>query len=186
MCPLVAGPHGHSGFVVLQVKRAPRGALPAPAAAHSPGSARVVPGRELDLSRRLGGRRGEFGLGVVLGQPPARSVDDDQTDHKKGDTGKDLDTTLLRLRGDLAGRREDQNEAEREQAIAEPVRLGLHDREHESSGGDQRDGPCRGREIAMGIAAAAPTAVPIAFPPIRSRLPIRTYKARIRIGSGTQ
>jgi hypothetical protein len=62
----------------------------------------------------------------------------------------------------------------------------LHDREHASSGGDQRDGPCRGREIAMGTAAAAPTAVPIAFPLIRSRLPIRTYKARSRIGSGIQ
>ena len=43
-----------------------------------------------------------------------------------------------------------------------------------------------GAMIAMGIAAAAPSAVPIAFPPIRSRLPISTYKARSRIGSGTQ
>ena len=66
-----------------------------------------------DLDRRFGGRRGEFGLGVMLGHPPARSVDDDQTDHEKGDTCKDLDTTLVRLRGDLAGRCEDQNEAER-------------------------------------------------------------------------
>ena len=82
----------------------------------------------------------------MLGQPPARSVDDDQTDHKKADTGKDLDTTLLCLGGDLAGWREDQNETERVQAITEPVRLGLHDREHESSGGDQRDGPCRGSD----------------------------------------
>jgi hypothetical protein len=39
------------------------------------------------LSRRFEGRSGEFGLGVMLGQPPARSVDDDQTDHEKGDTG---------------------------------------------------------------------------------------------------
>lgn len=73
-------------------------------AAHSPGSARVGPRRELDLSRRFGERRSEFGLGVVLGQPPARSINDDQTDRKKGDTGKDLDATLLRLGGDLAGR----------------------------------------------------------------------------------
>ena len=43
-----------------------------------------------------------------------------------------------------------------------------------------------GPMIAMGIAAAAPAAVPIAFPLIFSRLPISTYKARIRIGSGTQ
>ena len=90
--------------------------------------------------------QGRVRVGVMLGQPPARRVDDDQTDNEKGDTGKDLDTTLLRLRGDLAGRREDQNEAERVQAIAEPVRLGLHEREYEGSGGDQRDGPCRGRE----------------------------------------
>ena len=80
----------------------------------------------------------------MLGEPPARSVDDDQTDHEKADTDKDLDTTLLRLRGDLAGRREDQNEAERVQAIHEPVRLGLRCREHESSGGDQCDGPMSG------------------------------------------
>jgi hypothetical protein len=71
----------------------------------------------------------------MLGQPPARRVDDDQTETEKGDTGKDVDTTLLRLRGDLAGRREDQNETERVQALAEPVRLGLHDRE---SGGQRR------------------------------------------------
>jgi hypothetical protein len=50
----------------------------------------------------------------MLGQPPARSVDDAQTDHEKADSDKDLDTTLLRLGGDLAGGREDQNEAERE------------------------------------------------------------------------
>jgi hypothetical protein len=61
----------------------------------------------------------------------------------------------------------------------------LHDREHESGGGDQRDRRGRGAMIAMGIAAAAPTAVPIAFPKIRSRLPISTYRARSRIGSGT-
>ncbi len=30
----------------------------------------------------------------MLGQPPARRVDDDQTDNEKADTGKDLDTTL--------------------------------------------------------------------------------------------
>jgi hypothetical protein len=32
----------------------------------------------------------------MLGQPPARSVDDAQTDHEKGDTGKDLDIGIGR------------------------------------------------------------------------------------------
>ena len=105
----------------------------------------------------------------MLGQPPARSVDDEQTDHEKGDTGKDLDTTLLRFRGDLAGRCEDQNQAEGVQAIAEPVCLGLHDRSTKAAAAISAMAHVGGAKIAMGIAAAAPTAVPIAFPTIRSR-----------------
>jgi len=50
---------------------------------------------------------------------------DDQADREEGDADKDLETTLLRLRGDLAGRREHQDEAEGVQAIHEPIRLDL-------------------------------------------------------------
>ena len=118
----------------------------------------------------------------MLGQPTDRSVDDDQADHEKGDAGKDLGTALLRLGGDIAGRREEKNEAERVQAIAEPVRLGSHEREEwKQRRRSDVVAHVGGAMIAMGIAAAAPTAVPIAFRPIRSRLPIRTYKARSRI-----
>jgi hypothetical protein len=108
------------------------------------------------------------------------------TTYEKGDTGQDLNTTLLRLRGDLARRREDQNEAERVQAIHEPIRLGLQTASTKAAAAISAMAHVGDAMIAMGIAATAPTAVPIAFPPIRSRLPIRTYKARIRIGSGTQ
>jgi hypothetical protein len=122
----------------------------------------------------------------MLGQPPAGCVDDAQTDHEKADTDKDLDTTLFRLRGDLAGRREDQNEAERVQAIMSQYVLVCMTASTKAAAAISAMAYVGGAMIAMGIAAAAPTAVPIAFPPIRSRLPMRTYKARIRIGSGTQ
>jgi hypothetical protein len=122
----------------------------------------------------------------MLAQPPARSVDDAQTDHEKADSDKDLDATLLRLGGDLAGGARTRTRPNVNRPYMSQYVLVCIVASTKAAAAISAVAHVGGAMIAMGIAAAAPTAVPIAFPPIRSRLPIRTYKVRIRIGSGTQ
>jgi hypothetical protein len=101
-------------------------------------------------------------------------VNDAQTDDEKADAHEDLDAAFLCLVANFAGGGEKEHERERVQAVHEPVRLGLREREHERDGGDGGENACCGSMIATGIAAATPSAVPMAFPLIRSRFPIRT------------
>ena len=50
-------------------------------------------------------------------------MEDGQADDENADAREDFETAMLRLGADLAGRSEDQNQAERVEAVLEPVRL---------------------------------------------------------------
>src|SRR3974390_2167338 len=83
-----------------------------------------------------GGRAGEFGLWVVLGQRHPQKVDDGQTEYENGDARENLSTSLHSLRGAVARRRERENEGEGVQGVIEPVPLQLRKSHHERGRGD--------------------------------------------------
>ena len=115
----------------------------------------------------------EFGFWVALGQPVTDGIKDGQASHENGDAREDLKTAMCGLRASLAGGRQKENQTERIQAVIEPVSVVLPDREHERRGGKQVNAQTGSAAIATGTTAMTPTAVPIAFSRIRSRLPMR-------------
>jgi hypothetical protein len=67
----------------------------------------------------------------------------EQTDDQEPNADQDLDAAFLGLEANLAGASKQQHQREGDQAIHEPVRLGLGERDHDGDGADRREDPGR-------------------------------------------
>ncbi len=98
---------------------------------------------------------------------------DHEADDEESYADEDLEAAFLRLEANLPRRGEKKHERERVEAEHEPVRLRLRQGEEKCECATVARTAEDGEMIATGIAAATPSAVPIAFPRIRSRFPMR-------------
>src|SRR5262245_24539377 len=88
------------------------------------------------------GCRREYGLWVAFGEPGAQRVNDEEAYDEESDARENLDAAFLRFEAHLTGGSQQEHERERVQAVHEPVRLGLCERQHERDGGDRGKYAC--------------------------------------------